>query len=49
MNRQMGSHGNIGRIKVEALKEKYPKVTPIHVKKHLNGLIILIFHLMITF
>lgn len=32
MNRQMGSHGNIGRIKVEALKEKYPKVTPIHVK-----------------
>ncbi len=32
MNRQMGSHGNIGRIKVEALKEKYPNVTPIHVK-----------------
>ncbi len=32
MNRQMGSHGNIGRIKVEALKEKYPDVTPIHVK-----------------
>lgn len=32
MNRQMGSHGNIGRIKVEALKEKYPKVTPIHIK-----------------
>jgi len=32
MNRQMGSHGNIGRIKVEAVKEKYPKVTPIHVK-----------------
>ena len=32
MNRQMGSHGNIGRIKVEALKEKYPEVTPIHVK-----------------
>jgi tRNA A37 threonylcarbamoyladenosine dehydratase len=31
-NRQMGSHGNIGRIKVEALKEKYPLVTPIHVK-----------------
>ena len=31
-NRQMGSHGNIGRIKVEALKEKYPNVTPIHVK-----------------
>ena len=32
MNRQMGSHGNIGRIKVEALKDKYPEVTPIHVK-----------------
>lgn len=32
MNRQMGSHGNISRIKVEALKEKYPDVTPIHVK-----------------
>ncbi len=32
MNRQMGSHGNIGKIKVEALKEKYPLVTPIHVK-----------------
>ena len=31
-NRQMGSHGNIGRIKVEALKEKYPNVTAIHVK-----------------
>ena len=31
-NRQMGSFGNIGRIKVEALKEKYPLVTPIHVK-----------------
>lgn len=31
-NRQMGSHGNIGRVKVEALKEKYPNVTPIHVK-----------------
>ena len=31
-NRQMGSHGNIGRVKVEALKEKYPLVTPIHVK-----------------
>ena len=28
----MGSFGNIGRIKVEALKEKYPEVTPIHVK-----------------
>ncbi|GGD35154.1 tRNA cyclic N6-threonylcarbamoyladenosine(37) synthase TcdA [Malaciobacter pacificus] len=32
MNRQMGSHGNIGRVKVDALKEKYPNVTPIHVK-----------------
>ena len=32
MNRQMGSHGNIGRVKVEALKEKYPLVTPIHMK-----------------
>jgi tRNA threonylcarbamoyladenosine dehydratase len=32
MNRQMGSHGNIGRVKVEALKEKYPEVTAIHVK-----------------
>ena len=32
MNRQMGSHGNIGRIKVEALKDKYPEVTPIHIK-----------------
>jgi len=28
----MGSHGNIGRVKVEALKEKYPEVTPIHIK-----------------
>ncbi|XPV67707.1 MAG: ThiF family adenylyltransferase [Halarcobacter sp.] len=32
MNRQLGSHGNIGRIKVESLKEKYPKITPIHAK-----------------
>jgi len=32
LNRQMGSQGNIGRIKVEALKEKYPDVTPIHLK-----------------
>ena len=32
MNRQMGSHGNIGRIKVEVLKEKYPKVEAIHIK-----------------
>lgn len=31
-NRQMGSHGNIGRIKVDALKEKYPQVEAIHVK-----------------
>lgn len=32
MNRQMGSHGNIGRVKVDALKEKYPEVTAIHAK-----------------
>lgn len=32
LNRQMGSQGNIGRIKVEALKEKYPEVTAIHLK-----------------
>lgn len=32
MNRQLGSVGNIGRIKVEALKERYPKVTPINAK-----------------
>ena len=32
LNRQMGSFGNIGRIKVEALKEKYPEITSIHVK-----------------
>jgi len=32
MNRQLGSHGNIGRIKVESLKEKYPKITAIHAK-----------------
>ncbi|QKF81355.1 tRNA threonylcarbamoyladenosine dehydratase [Halarcobacter ebronensis] len=32
MNRQLGSHGNIGRTKVEALKERYPKITPIHAK-----------------
>ena len=32
LNRPMGSFGNIGRIKVEALKEKYPEVTPIHIK-----------------
>jgi len=32
MNRQLGSHGNIGKSKVETLKIKYPKVTPIHEK-----------------
>ncbi|WP_404319997.1 ThiF family adenylyltransferase [Malaciobacter canalis] len=32
LNRQMGSEGNIGKVKVEALTQKYPKVTPIHVK-----------------
>ena len=32
MNRQLGSVGNIGRIKVEALKEKYPNVTIINEK-----------------
>ncbi|RXJ87277.1 ThiF family adenylyltransferase [Arcobacter sp. CECT 8985] len=32
LNRQMGSEGNIGKIKVEALAQKYPEVTPIHVK-----------------
>jgi len=32
LNRQLGSHGNIGRIKVEVLKQRYPKVTPICVK-----------------
>jgi tRNA threonylcarbamoyladenosine dehydratase len=32
LNRQMGSFGNIGRVKVEALKEKYPEVTAIHIK-----------------
>ncbi|RXJ67723.1 tRNA cyclic N6-threonylcarbamoyladenosine(37) synthase TcdA [Halarcobacter ebronensis] len=32
MNRQLGSHGNIGRTKVEALKERYPEITPIHAK-----------------
>lgn len=28
-NRQLHSHGNIGRYKVEVMKEKYPKVTAI--------------------
>ncbi len=32
LNRQLGSVGNVGRIKVEALKEKYPNVTAIHTK-----------------
>ncbi len=32
MNRQLGSHGNVGKIKVDSLKEKYPKITPIHAK-----------------
>jgi len=32
LNRQMGSEGNVGRVKVEALKEKYPKVEIIHQK-----------------
>ena len=32
LNRQMGSEGNIGRIKVEALKEKYPDLKIIHEK-----------------
>lgn len=31
-NRQLGSVGNIGRVKVDALKEKYPEVTAIHAK-----------------
>lgn len=32
LNRQMGSEGNIGRIKVDALKEKYPEIQAIHAK-----------------
>ncbi|WP_044415769.1 tRNA threonylcarbamoyladenosine dehydratase [Halarcobacter anaerophilus] len=32
MNRQLGSHGNIGESKVETLKKKYPKITPLHEK-----------------
>jgi len=32
MNRQLGSHGNVGRVKVEALEEKYPGVEAIHAK-----------------
>ncbi|OCL82202.1 tRNA threonylcarbamoyladenosine dehydratase [Arcobacter porcinus] len=31
-NRQLGSHGNIGRIKVDVMKERYPNVTPICVR-----------------
>ena len=32
MNRQLGSHGNIDKIKVEALKEKYPEITSLNIK-----------------
>ena len=32
MNRQLGSHGNIDKIKVDVLKEKYPGITAIHAK-----------------
>lgn len=32
MNRQLGSVGNIGRVKVDALKEKYPNVRAINIK-----------------
>ncbi|NVJ53315.1 MAG: tRNA threonylcarbamoyladenosine dehydratase [Campylobacteraceae bacterium] len=32
MNRQLGSHGNVGKVKVDALKERYPKVEAIHAK-----------------
>ncbi len=32
MNRQLGSHGNIGRVKVEVLKERYPDIQAIHGK-----------------
>lgn len=32
MNRQLGSYGNIGKIKVEALKQRYPNVTAINEK-----------------
>ncbi len=31
-NRQLGSHGNIGKIKVEVLKEKYPNIKAICAK-----------------
>ena len=32
MNRQLGSHGNIGKTKVESLKQRYPEITPINAK-----------------
>lgn len=32
MNRQLGSVGNIGRIKVDVMKENYPEVTAINLK-----------------
>lgn len=32
MNRQLGSHGNIDKIKVDVLKEKYPGITAIEAK-----------------
>lgn len=35
-NRQIGSDNNIGRVKVEALKEIYPQVKPINIKLNLE-------------
>jgi len=32
LNRQLGSEGNIGRVKVDALKEKYPGIVAIEAK-----------------
>jgi len=32
LNRQLGSEGNIGRVKVDALKEKYPEIVAIEAK-----------------
>lgn len=32
LNRQLGSHGNIGEIKVDALKKRYPKISTINKK-----------------
>lgn len=32
LNRQLGSEGNLGRIKVDALKERYPEVKAINIK-----------------